>query len=292
MIAAGRDPVYGWQTVKAACPSIRGERAIGRGPCLFLALVPTFFLSCALVFGLATGISAEQSREEPPASGPPPIACPYTKEAIIDDGLFTETAWTLAPSIPVAFVFKPVNPRREPPQTFARILWSDSALHVAFECRDDDVWSFSAKPDDTLWLGDAVEFFVRPADGKGFYWEFVVAPNGALADARYPSRGAGGFHRFKDWNSGARVAVAVEGTDGRWEDEDLGYRMEMSIPWDAFAPFERPHGGEVWNFGFFRCDVSKSYEDPFLLMATPGAGAWGFHDYDRYLSIRFAPPEE
>lgn len=208
------------------------------------------------------------------------------------DGRLDEPQWAAAMPLAITNIYKPAHADYRAPSTEVRFLWDATNLYVAFTCQDDDIWSFSDRPDDTLWLGDAVELFIRPSRESGEYAEFVVAPNGTLADARYPSRGAGGFHRFKTWTSGARIAVSAEGTENEWRDEDVGFTVEMAIPWTAFDREAPRANDEEWTFGAFRCDYSKSRADPLLIMSLPRAGGWGFHDYDQYHPIRFtAGPE-
>ncbi len=172
-------------------------------------------------------------------------------------------------------------------RTAAHLLWDDEYLYLAFDCEDKDVWSYSDRRDDELWNGDVVEFFVKPARHEHLYYEFVIAPNGALFDGRYPSRGSGGYKRFKSWTSGARIATRVRGTDSDWTDTDQGYTVEAAIPISAFAESGLPQPGTTWTFSAFRYDYSKAYEAPLLLMAIPEAPDWGFHYYEGYLPLAF-----
>ncbi len=217
---------------------------------------------------------------------PGTYVCRPAGPAIGIDGCLDEPAWQHAETLAIRYVFRPKEHTMPPPETTVRLLWGRDDLYVGFTSTDDDIWSYSTQGDDDLWLGDVVELFLKPSREAKNYYEFIVAPNGALYDARYPSRGAGLNNRFKSWSSGARIATGVKGTDGNCEDSDQGYCVEFAIPWAAFSE-GRPAEDSVWTFGSFRYDYSKSLEDPFLLTSMPGP-LTGFHNYEKYQDIRFS----
>ena len=216
----------------------------------------------------------------------PAYDCHFATSPVKIDGKLDEAAWAKATKITQFFVLQPEGAKALSPTT-ARLLWDDRNLYVAFECTDDDVWSYSDKPDDELWNGDVGELFVKPSATGRVYYEFVTAPNGAQYDGKYTSRGAGGFNRFKDWSSGAKIATSIDGTDGDGSDDDRGYVIEMAFPLKAFAGATPPADGVVWTFGAFRYDYTKSYEDPLLLMSMPESLHHGFHYYEGYNRLTF-----
>jgi hypothetical protein len=219
--------------------------------------------------------------------GVEPYVARFTTEPIKIDGLINEPAWDRAAKITDFKLFSPVNVEKLP-QTTAKLLWDKDYLYVAFECEDDDIWSFSDKNDDPLYSGDVVELFVKPSRNSLQYYEFVVAPNGAIYDARYPSRGAGLSHRFGKWNSEAKIATKINGTNDNHHDSDQGYAVEMAIPLTAFESRENPENGTEWTFGVFRYDFSKSFEDCLMLMSLPEAASnHGFHHYEAYQPLQF-----
>ncbi len=210
-----------------------------------------------------------------------------TPTPVVIDGRLDETAWQGANTITQFYLFRPVAVPHLP-ATRARLLWDSQYLYVGFECDDDDIWSYSDVNDDPLYQGDVVELFIKPRRDSLAYYEFVVAPNGAIYDAHYPSRGAGLSNRFGKWNAGARIASALDGTDDNCHDDDQGYTVEIAIPLTAFSNLEQPSSSAEWTFGVFRYDFSKSYVDPLMLMSFPQASArHGFHDYEQYTPLRF-----
>ncbi len=214
--------------------------------------------------------------------------CKKATDKIVVDGILNEKAWKNAVIIDKFYPFSPKDATMLS-GTRARLTWDDKNLYVAIECVDDDIWSYSNKADDQLWRGDVAEFFLKPSASNLAYCEFVVSPSGSLYDARYPSRGAGGFHRFKGWSSNAKVVTKINGTDGNWKDTDTGYIVEMSIPFTAVKEFAKiPTAGDVWNFGVCRYDYTKSYESPLLLMTMPESRKNGYHCYEAYSPLIFS----
>ncbi len=219
-----------------------------------------------------------------------PYACHFAASPVKIDGRLDESAWGKAGKITKFYPLAPAKTTQTTP-TVVRMLWDKQYLYVAFECTDDDVWSYSNKPDDELWNGDVGELFIKPSIQARAYYEFVTAPNGAQYDGRYTSRGSGGYNRFKGWSSGAKVASRIDGTDGDGSDNDRGYTLEIAIPLKAFIDATPPADGVAWTFGAFRYDYSKSFEQPLLMMSIPESPS-GFHYYEGYGLLLFKAPSE
>jgi cellulose/xylan binding protein with CBM9 domain len=235
---------------------------------------------------LAVALSLGAVGAGPAEQGADAYECRYTPSPIIIDGDAADTAWREAIPIDRFYVYQPEE-AEVLSATKARLLWDEEYLYALFECADKDVWSYSAKADDSLWNGDVAELFLKPHEDQTRYYEFVIAPNGTLYDARYPSRGSGGALRYSDWSSKARIATRINGTDDDHRDVDTGCTIEMALPWSALSEEDRPQKGDTWRFGVFRYDYSRFFEDPLLLMSIPEAPAWGFHYYEGYLPLVF-----
>ncbi len=240
-------------------------------------------LALVCLFTLQACQSAKPVAADEPA---PAYVCQHIDKPIKIDGKPDEPAWASAEVVEQFYPYtKTTEPELSP--TRVRLLWGDDYLYIAFECEDDDIWSFSDKDDDDLWNGDAVEFFIH-ADTFGLgYKEFVVSPSGALFDAYHASRGGGGGRRFKTWNAGAEVATVINGTDGNWHDDDVSFTAELAIPIKSLGDI---HQG-AWSFGAFRYNYSKSFEEMQLLMSIPDAPKWGFHYYPGYRPLIFKRTE-
>ncbi|MBL4700086.1 MAG: carbohydrate-binding family 9-like protein [Phycisphaeraceae bacterium] len=216
----------------------------------------------------------------------PTYTCLKTTAPIILDGKLDEADWQNAQITEPKTLFSPKTPV-DIPSTKVRFLWDDDNLYVAFECQDLDVFSYSDQHDAQLWRGDVSEIFLKPSPDKNHYYEFVIAPNGTLYDAQYPSRGAGSMHRFKKWSSNAKIVSQIQGTDNNWHDDDQGYIIEMAIPKSAFKDSGSFKAGDQWTYGACRYDYGKDHEKQLLIMTMPEAPHSGYHYYENYFPIVF-----
>ncbi len=222
----------------------------------------------------------------------PTYICRIATGPIKIDGQLNEPSWEHAQTVSVFYPFRPKNTANLPATT-ARLLWDESSLYLAWRAEDTDIWSYSNKNDDKLWRGDIVEFYAKPNAKEGVFYEIDIAPNGAIYDGCYPSRGSGGFARFKKWSSKARIATQIDGTDDNWHDQDKGYTVEAAIPLSAFGESSLPKAGSKWTFGLFRCDYTSTYDSPLLFSSLPGKldATHGFHSYEQYQPLRFEGQE-
>ena len=63
---------------------------------------------------------------------------------------------------------------------------SDNLITFNFDCYDSCLYSYSNKNNDDLWKGCVAEIFLDT--GLDFYYEFEVAPNGAVFAAKIRNR--------------------------------------------------------------------------------------------------------
>jgi hypothetical protein len=182
-------------------------------------------------------------------------------------------------------------------ETRAKLLWDASALYIAFENVDTDVWSTLTKRDDKLWTQEAVEIFID-ADGNGkSYVEFQVAPNGTLFDTYLPE-----YRKYEnmldpkrvpfDWNAKIRAGVTVAGTLNKRDDQDQGWTAEIAIPWtdvnglDQAGAKTPPSVGTSWRVNLFRLDAPKGKPQKAVSWSPPLVG--DFHTLARFGEIVFA----
>ncbi|OLE56011.1 MAG: hypothetical protein AUG51_00345 [Acidobacteria bacterium 13_1_20CM_3_53_8] len=138
----------------------------------------------------------------------------------------------------------------------ARLIWSDAALSVRFECNQREPLVVSATPQAVkktigLWDRDVCEIFVAPyASEPEKYLEFEAAPTGEWIDLAIHWRAEG---RETDWNfhSGMEASARVSHNH---------VTIAMRIPWEAFG--HKPQAGERWRANLFRCvgrDPTRGY---------------------------------
>lgn len=129
--------------------------------------------------------------------------------------------------------------------TVVRMLWSDSALSVRFEARQNEPLVVFDDPDLDkkrigLWKRDVCELFLA-ADTRNRrrYFEFEIAPTGEWLDL------------IVDWmKDEPRDWSYRSGMESSADIEPEKVTMTMKIPWTAFV--KAPKEGDVWLGNLFR----------------------------------------
>lgn len=129
----------------------------------------------------------------------------------------------------------------------ARVIRSDKALCIRFECQQHEPLVVSSEPQTALktiglWERDVCEIFIAPnADEPERYFEFEAAPTGEwldLAIRRMIDK------RETDWEYSSGMTAAARICEGR-------IVIAMRVPWEAFG--HAPQTGERWRVNLFRC---------------------------------------
>jgi hypothetical protein len=241
---------------------------------------PVFVL--AVVPGLCAALAC--------AAEPEPYLCRRATGPITLDGKADEAAWRAAGAID-HFHLPWLGARDRPAKTktVARLLWDDDYLYFHAEMEDHDLYADITEHDGMTWENDVFELFFKPADKAKGYYEFQVSAAGTKMDMFLPSRGSGGYRRWKGAHPFAwETRVARDGTLNDPSDRDRGWSVEGRFPWKDFAPTGgRPARGDVWKFALCRYDYSIDFDDPELSTHAP-LQALNFHRHEDYAPLRFA----
>jgi hypothetical protein len=170
--------------------------------------------------------------------------------------------------------------RHELQPTYARLLWDDQNLYLAFEVSDRDVWARDTHRDDTSLPGDeVVELFLDDGGDEVTYYEFEFSPHGVVYDlfCYIPEPPVDfnpdvPFIAMAQWDArevqqarqiDGSLALPERGTDLAELDEDGGWTLEVAIPWrnfrtetlyaNTFVKFP-PTPGQRWRMGLFRVE--------------------------------------
>ena len=162
----------------------------------------------------------------------------------------------------------------------ARLCWSNNALHVRFDCRQQEPLVVSANPvtdKKTLgvWDRDVCEIFLAPDPANpSRYFEFEAAPSGEWVDLGITLTTTG---RETDWDfaSGFTTAAKLDG-------ERL--LVGMRIPWSESLP--KPVSGDVWRVNVFRC-VGPESPSRYLAWRPTRTPEPAFHIADAFGVLRF-----
>src|SRR5690606_9606409 len=116
-------------------------------------------------------------------------------------------------------------------KAFARMLWDDDHLYVFVQVIDNDIITPYKQHDDPQWKGDCIELFIDADQNRRGYVELQVNPNNATFDSWFAKTRAqkGG----KKWATNMVTAVSLRGRTAAGDSGDLGWDVEIAIPWAA-----------------------------------------------------------
>lgn len=162
----------------------------------------------------------------------------------------------------------------------ARICWSDEALHVRFEGKQQGPlivtdYPITDKKTLGLWDRDVCEIFLAPDPEQPWrYFEFEAAPTGEWVDLGIVVKPEG---RETDWDFASGLTTAAK-LDGK------RLLVGMRIPWSKAIP--KPQRGDEWRVNLFRC-VGPEAPERYLAWRPTGAAEPNFHVPEAFGVLRF-----
>lgn len=165
-----------------------------------------------------------------------------------------------------------------------RLLYSESGVYLLFHGTDTQITSPYRHDFADLYLADVFEAFFHTQPSDPVYFEYEVSPRNRELVLVIPNLG-GRFFGWTPWKYDAErrtvKRVSIQKESGRM----TGWMAEVFIPFRLLEPLRNspPKPGTVWNANFCRLDYDSGRIEKW---------AWapvrkGFHEFDRYLAIRF-----
>ena len=139
----------------------------------------------------------------------------------------------------------------------------DNVVTFNFDAKDSFLYSYSYKNNDDLWRACVVEIFLDT--GLDFYYEFEVAPNGALFTAKIRNRQI----EFIDNLDFIKAESTVNGKD---------YKVQMVIDLNKL---ER---GNTLKFNAFRVETKENGTSQLLQALNPTL-CETFHVRDKFINL-------
>jgi hypothetical protein len=189
------------------------------------------------------------------------LLVPRAATPIAIDGEMDEEAWTRGETARTGgYSVRPYSD--------ARMTWRDGTLYMVLYAADEDLRTTKAHHDEPLWLADSTRVMFTH-DGVEDVIE--VSPAGVVTDMRKTK----GQPFDPHWESGAKVALDLDGTVDDSNDADEEWVVEMAVPLASLGLTGKP--GERVGITIQRCDLSKG--SPKRTCAS-----WGGDDTDLVLA--------
>jgi hypothetical protein len=150
-------------------------------------------------------------------------------------------------------------------ETWFRALWTDEALAVRFDARDDAPWHTHLRRNDPLWEEEVVELFLD-VTGRGVdYAEIEISPANVVCDLHVATPWPN-LVSDRTWNwEGLETRVLRGGSGERSGD----WTAIAWMPWRGLrslcasaAQRVPPAAGDAWRFNVFRIKRPGGPQDP------------------------------
>jgi len=182
----------------------------------------------------------------------------YTNTPPHIDGDLTDPAWQQArwtdDFVDIEGDLKP----KPPLQTNVKMLWDDSCLYIAAQIKDPNVWAYLKHHDDIVFRDNDFEVFIDPDNTTHRYFEIEYNALNTIFDLFLNKPYRNGGNPLISWDArGMRSAVKVQGTINQPPDTDIGWTVEIALPFAAINPgsdLQAPKVGALWRINFSRVE--------------------------------------
>jgi len=186
-----------------------------------------------------------------------------TNEDIYIDGIMDEPSWNKAVW---STKFVDIEGQKKPTyDTQFKMLWDDKYIYFFAEIKEPHVWATLKKRDTIIFYNNDFEIFLDPGGDTHNYYEFEINAFNTIWDLYLskPYRNKG--HILDGWDfKGIKSAVHINGTLNDASDIDVGWNVEIAIPWS----FTTDPGGtthvpenEFWRVNFSRVNWDFDLEN-------------------------------
>jgi hypothetical protein len=200
-------------------------------------------------------------------------------------------AWEQIPSLQVD-QFHPASSNHRP-QTQARIMYDDAAIHVHFHVRDRYVKSLCTQYQDMVCNDSCVEFFVEPKPERGYFnFELNCGGTMLLYYIEDATRAGGAFARYTKVAPEHAQMIQVATTMPKKVPveiaEPVEWMLSLRIPFVMMEPHVGTIGdvrGQTWRGDLYKCGDQTSH--PHWASWAPIGEDLNFHQPQKFGELQF-----
>jgi hypothetical protein len=145
---------------------------------------------------------------------------------------------------------------KPPFETRVKMLWNDTCLFLGAKMEETHVWASLKEHDQVVFYDNDFEVFIDPNNDTHQYFEIEVNAFNTIFDLFMSKPYRNGSGALINWHvAGLRSAVQVQGTQNDAGDTDVGWTVEMAIPFSAISignHTQLPKEDTLWRINFSR----------------------------------------
>ncbi|HDR51102.1 MAG TPA: hypothetical protein ENN90_05690 [Mariniphaga anaerophila] len=188
-----------------------------------------------------------------------------TPMAIQIDGVASESVWADAEWTEFFVDIEGEDKPLPTWQTRVKMLWDDRYLYFFAELEEPHVWAYYKDHDLILYHENDFEIFIDPNGNTHHYFEFEFNAQNTLFDLFMTRPYRNGGIPLISWDApGIKHAVSIDGTLNDPTDEDVGWTLEVAVPFEALRTgihTKIPKNGETWKVNFSRVQWETEIKD-------------------------------
>lgn len=177
-----------------------------------------------------------------------------TIQSIVIDGTMNELSWE---KTPWSANFQDIEGEKGAQyQTKFKMLWDSTNLYFFVALKEPHVWATLKQKDTIVFYNNDFEIFIDPDGDTHNYYEFEVNALNTIWDLFLSKPYRNNGYILNDWDfKGLKSAVKIHGTLNDASDVDVGWNIEIAMPWS----FTTTPGGttQVPENDFWRINFSR-----------------------------------
>lgn len=144
-------------------------------------------------------------------------------------------------------------------RTRAKMLWDDECLYIAADLEEPHVWATLTEHDSVIFQDNDFEVFIDPDGDNHLYAELELNALNTTWDLLLPKPYRDGGPAINGWEiHGLKTAVKVLGRLNDPSFKDIGWTLEIAIPWKALNELSSeslpPRAGQHVRLNFSRVE--------------------------------------
>ncbi len=183
--------------------------------------------------------------------------CRYSHDSITIDGKISPIEWENAGWSDYFIDIEGDSKEKPRFKTRVKMLWDSTYFYIAAQLDEPHVWAKLTERDAVIFYDNDFEVFIDPDGDTHEYYELELNAFNTVWDLLLLKPYRDDAPVTNNWDiNGLRTSVYIDGTLNDPEDVDVGWSVEIAIPWQVLTECAHkscpPKDGDVWRVNFSR----------------------------------------